>query len=100
MTGLSSIKISDPSSEEVPASLALEKELGTDLIKLNMYKSYDPFILFLDASSKERPAHTVGLLEDIIQLSNRQSLECSPEGIHALVKSTNLDVCVYGVGGG
>lgn len=59
MTGLLSIKISDPSS----------KELGTDLIKLNMYKSYDPLILFLDASSKERPAHTVGLLEDIIQLS-------------------------------
>lgn len=69
MTGLSSIKISDPSSEEVPASLALEKELGTDLIKLNMYKSYYPLILFLDASSKERAAHIVELLEDITQLS-------------------------------
>lgn len=69
MTGLSSIKISDPLSEEVPASLALEKELGTDLIKLNMYKSYYPLILFLDASSKERPAHIVELLEDITQLS-------------------------------
>lgn len=69
MAVLSSIKISDPSSEEVPASLAFEKEPGNDLIKLNMYKSYYPLILFLDASSKETPAHIVGMLEDIIQLS-------------------------------
>lgn len=69
MTGLSNIKISDPSSEEVSASLALGKELGNDLIKLNLYKSYDALILFLDTSSKEIPAHIVGMLEDIIQLS-------------------------------
>lgn len=62
MTGLSSIKISDPSLEEVPASLALEKELENDLIKLNMYKSYDLLILFLGASSKETPPHIVGML--------------------------------------
>lgn len=44
MTGLWSIKILDPLLEEVPASLALEEELGNDLIKLDIYKSYDLLI--------------------------------------------------------
>ena len=36
MTGLWNIKISDPLMEGVPNSLALEEDLGNNLLKLNI----------------------------------------------------------------